>query len=152
MKPGKTSCILHGVYGRVGQLLLTHVILETGAHWSGIPLILLNGGDENSNLQPWGCMGEMITSSYLNYLDGIQVEPRFIKCKGRHTGMVIDWSDGFSRYPQEHKPLSLIALDDSRFCLLPNNYFTVSDKHFTSLDKTEELKQYHRGDKIYYEL
>ena len=44
MPSGSTNAILHGIYGHPGQLVLTHLLLETGAHWSGIPLILLNDG------------------------------------------------------------------------------------------------------------
>jgi hypothetical protein len=151
MPSGSTNAILHGIYGHPGQLVLTHLLLETGAHWSGIPLILLNDGDETSGLQPWGCMGEAITTSYLPFLDGQPAIPRKINVEGRHTGILIDWSDGYSRYPQEHKPLSLIKLIDNRFCLLPNNYFVLNDKHFVTSESKNEMSLYKRGEVVYFE-
>jgi hypothetical protein len=157
MPDGKTECILHGLYSRPGQKMLTHIILETGAHWTGIPLFALQTKPEidllyDSNiLEPWGGMGEEITTSYLKLLDGMKVELIKHKQLGRHTGTVIDWNDGFSRYPQEHKPLSLIELDNGQIALLPNNYFRVEDKHFTHKEKEQELKYYKRGEIVYYE-
>jgi 3-deoxy-7-phosphoheptulonate synthase len=67
------------------------------------------------------------------------------------TGIIIDWADGYSRYPQEHKPLNLIQLDSGQFALLPNNYVIYSDKHFVDEKARENLKHYKRGENIYWE-
>lgn len=156
MPPGTTPGILHGVYGKPGQLLLTHVLLESGAHWSGIPLIALTATGATGlprhfqdELQPWGCMGTEPIVSKLDYLEGLVVQPRFIDEPGRHTGLIIDWEGPFSKHPQEHKPLSLIQLQTGAFALLPNNYFIVSDKHFTK--ESELTKFYRRGEETYWE-
>ena len=74
-----------------------------------------------------------------------------IKESGRHTGIMIDWNDGFSKYPQEHKPLSLINLSNGQFALLPNNYFLLHDDHFVDPAAKENLKHYKRGDTVYWE-
>lgn len=150
MPTGETQAILHGVYGREGELLLTHLLLESGAHWSGIPLIFLNGGIDKSALQPWGCMGNDVEVSTLDYLEGLRVKPRFIQHEGRHTGIIIDWSGRFHTHPQEHKPLSLIKLDNENFALLPNNYFEIKDKHFTC-DEKQNTPFYKRGEETWYE-
>ena len=154
MPAGKTRALLHAVYGRPGEAVLTHLLLESGAHWSGIPLVLLTTGeavpDDASSRQPWGCMGTDIHACRVEYLDGLRVVPRTIGHSGRHTGILIDWDGPFSRVPQEHKPLSLIHLDDGGFALLPNNYFTVHDAHFTTGD-TRLCKMYKRGDRLYHE-
>jgi len=63
---------------------------------------------------------------------------------------MIDWKDGFSRYPQEHKPLILIELKNGQFGLYPNNFVTYQDKHFVENQSKENLKFYKRGDKIYW--
>jgi hypothetical protein len=156
MPNGMTQGILHGVYGRTGQMLLTHVLLETGAHWSGLPLHQLYHKKiekELPSLQPWGCMGKEPVSVLMPYLEGVTGTTLKDSLSFRHTGIVIDWNDGFSRYPQEHKPLSLIALEQGNFGLLPNNYFRVYDKHFTNeLENVDvSLKKYMRGQEVYWE-
>jgi len=156
MPCGFTQGILHGIYWRQGQLALTHVQLETGAHWSGLPLHVLRHKkiiDELDLIEPWGGMGKELTTNFFPYLEGLQGIVLKNNLKFRHTGILIDWNDGFSRYPQEHKPLFLIALEQGNFGLLPNNYFKLYDKHFT--DTLEEfdvnLKKYKRGEKVYWE-
>ena len=66
--------------------------------------------------------------------------------KGRHTGIMLDWADGFSRYPAEHKPLNMIELEGGQFALLPNNYCVFSDRHFIRTDKGKDLHRYRRND------
>ena len=156
MPEGTTRGLLHGIYGREGQALLTHVLLDTGANWSGIPLHLLRTEDavgpqlDQVILAPWGCMGRDIKVSQLEYLEGLPVELRLHPQRGRHTGIIVDWDDAFAKHPQEHKPLSLLIVDGGHFALLPNNYFIISDKHFTT-GKRELTKNYYRGSKVYYE-
>lgn len=91
-----------------------------------------------------------MTAFTLPYLEGLQVVGRDIG-KGRHTGILIDWNDGFSRYPQEHKPLSLIETMTGQYALLPNNYYTIEDKHFTTAGATLNRKHYRRGERVYWE-
>jgi hypothetical protein len=149
MPPGTTPAILHGVYGREGQLLLTHLLLETGAHWSGIPLIALGTGTPpypDTNRQPWGCMGSEPIVSHLPYLAGLKALTQ--RGGARHTGIIIDWKGAFAKWPQEHKPLSLLVDDDGGFLLLPNNYFSLHDAHFT---KGNPPKEYRRGETTWWE-
>ena len=165
MPAGTTRGIWHAIYARPGQIVLAHVLLETGAEWCGIPLHKLAhdpkafeptpfpGACEANDLQPWGAMGDHVEALHLAYLEGLSVigtsaERGF---GGRHTGIVIDWSDGFSRYPQEHKPLNLIERVDGRFILFPNNYCRFLDKHFTSCKRDADLAKYRRGEDVYWE-
>jgi len=152
MPNGSTKVLIHGVYGREGQHLLTHCLLESGAHWSGIPLIALSTREDDlstgSERQPWGCMGDDLNVSQLHYLKGLKVCCRL--GSGRHTGIIIDWTGPFASHPQEHKPLSLIHSADGGFWLLPNNYFTLEDKHFTTGDLSL-TKHYRRGETTWYE-
>jgi hypothetical protein len=86
------------------------------------------------------------------YLHGLACEVHApIAAPGRHTGLVVDWADGFSRYPQEHKPLNLVLLDAGQFALLPNNYLTYKDEHFVDPDARASLKHYRRGETVYWE-
>jgi hypothetical protein len=156
MPEGVTKGIWHGIHSREGQMLMCHVLLETGAHWSGIPLHALSTSDnffEPNEIAPWYAMGNNITATHLSYLEGLTSICRhnWAVRFGRHTGIMIDWSDGFSRYPQEHKPLNLIATDPGPFIIMPNNYVTLSDKHFTHSNKHEELKHYKRNEEVYWE-
>ena len=120
MPDGHTEAIWHGVFGRFNQVLSCHVLLESGAHWSGLPIQAIstkNNYSHSSNiLMPWATMGEEIDCIHFKYLEGIECETReVIKTPARHTGIIIDWKDGFSRYPQEHKPLNLIELENGQF-------------------------------------
>lgn len=153
MPEGTTSGIWHGVYGRSYQLLLGHVMLESGAHWSGVPLHAMSTTNDflytHQDLMPWKCMGEDMDVIQLNYLEGLVVETD--KGKGRHTGIIVDWKDGYSVYQQEHKPLNLITLESGQFTLLPNNYCTYQDKHFILEKHKANLKYYRRGEELYWE-
>lgn len=165
MPEGTTQGIWHGVYGREGQVLACHVLLQSGAHWSGLPVHALAwcagaAPGVAAELMPWGCMGAHVEVWHAEYLEGLPgaVRQRRAPDAGaeapitsplRHTGIVIDWADGFSRYPQEHKPLNLVALNTGRFALLPNNYMVLSDKHFTAEDI--RVKHYRRGETVYWE-
>ena len=153
MPEGTTPAIWHGVYGREYQLLLCHVMLESGAHWSGLPLHAISTTKDFSldhhTLMPWKCMGSDIDVVMFEYLEGLEVETR--AGKGRHTGVVVDWKDGYSRYQEEHKPLNLVKLDSGQFNLSPNNYCLHKDSHFTKESAKENLKLYRRGEELYWE-
>lgn len=155
MPVGVTKAIWHGIHGREGQVLMCHLLLETGAHWSGMPLHALSETEDftlcSNTLMPWGCMGKEISATKLSYLEGLSVHYFKENLFGRHTGILVDWIDGFSRYPQEHKPLSLITLEKGQFALVPNNYFLVSDSHFVNPQKKEEVKGYLRNESVFWE-
>ena len=179
MPAGTTPAIWHGVYARPYQTLYCHVLLESGAHWSGLPLHALSTTQDFSlareQLMPWGSMGEETEAWHAHYLEGlkcsvrapstagplpirIEVDEREVRVVylpqgvvGRHTGIIIDWSDGFSRYPQEHKPLNLVALDAGQFALLPNNHLTFEDAHFVEPKARENMKRYRRGETVYWD-
>jgi hypothetical protein len=151
MPEGVTKGIWHGVYCREYQVLSCHVFLESGAHWSGLPIHAISCTDdfrhEYEALMPWCGMGEEIEAVYMPFLEGLEVATQ----PGRHTGIIIDWKDGYSRYPAEHKPLSLIQLETGQFALLPNNYVTYKEKHFVNDAAKENLKHYRRGEEVYWE-
>tara|TARA_Y100001972_G_C7545933_1_gene274541 strand:+ start:64 stop:612 length:549 start_codon:yes stop_codon:yes gene_type:complete len=156
--PGKTYALWHGVHSRENQVLMAHVLLETGAHWSGLPLHAMSayGGPENwidkghDKLMPWGAMGPNIEAFHARYLEGLPVDCFRIEETGRHTGIIIDWSDGFDRYPQEHKPLNLVSLDSGQFALHPNNYCRFRDDHIIKRELFEQCRAYKRGEKLYW--
>lgn len=156
MPEGRTRGIWHGVYSRPGQMLMCHVLLESGAHWSGLPLHALTTGVEwaskPEDVMPWYSMGENVEAWGVSYLEGLVGRVRKHSREVRHTGIIVDWADGFSRYPQEHKPLNLVV--DSLtgcFFLLPNNHVVWSDKHFVNPDRSLDLSRYRRGEQVYWE-
>ena len=156
MPEGVTAGIWHGVYAREYQTLMCHVLLESGAHWSGMPLHALSTTTDFSmtreQLMPWASMGQETEVHFAKYLEGLQcaVHAPFTGV-GRHTGIMIDWSDGSSRYPSEHKPLNLIGLESGQFALLPNNFATYADKHFVNDSARKNLNNYKRGEEVYWE-
>ena len=154
--PGTTRGIWHAVFCREYQVLMAHVMLESGAHWSGLPLHALSTKNEFSHsfeeLMPWASMGEEIDITHLKYMEGLESKMfQPFESPGRHTGIMIDWKDGYSRYPAEHKPLNLLELECGQFALLPNNYITYNDKHFTEPERFGDLKHYRRGETVYWE-
>jgi hypothetical protein len=156
MPPGTTAAIWHGVYARPYQTLYCHVLLESGAHWSGLPLHAISTTQdfslEREQLMPWGSMGEETEAWHVHYLEGLKCNVHApIQAAGRHTGIIIDWADGFSRYPAEHKPLNLLALESGQFALVPNNYATYADAHFVDAKARENTKHYRRGETVYWE-
>ena len=156
MPEGSTRAVWHGIYCREYQTLSCHVLLESGAHWSGLPLHALSCTDnfrhEYDALMPWAGMGEEIEAVFMPFLEGLEATVlRPIKEDGRHTGLVIDWKDGYSRYPSEHKPLSLIQLNSGQYAALPNNYVIYKEKHFVQEAAKDHLKHYRRGEEVYWE-
>ena len=53
MPDGHTEGIWHGVFGRINQTLSCHVLLESGAHWSGLPIQAIS---RNASKRPGGAM------------------------------------------------------------------------------------------------
>lgn len=156
MPEGTTPAIWHAIYCREYQTLMAHVLLESGAHWSGLPLHAISTSNDFSwdrqQLMPWAAMGDCMETFHAKYLEGLEcLVQQPIASAGRHTGIIIDWVDGYSRYPSEHKPLNLLQLQNGQFALLPNNFVTYTDKHFTNDSAKENLKHYKRGDTVYWE-
>lgn len=149
---GTTKAIWHSIYGREYQLILCHILLESGAHWSGMPLHQISTTTDfsftHSQLMPWKCMGEDLDVVHIHYLEGLKTSVKNVS-DGRHTGVMVDWKDGYSRYQQEHKPLNLIHLDNGQFGLFPNNYCLFDDAHFTNKDLG--TTGYRRGEEIFWE-
>jgi hypothetical protein len=155
MPSGSTHAIWHSVYCRPNQVLMAHVLLESGANWTGLPIHAISAGVEfkftPEELMPWAAMGDDLDIFNVKYLEGLEcktIEP--MESKGRHLGIMIDWKDGFSRYPQEHKPLNVIQLENGQFAFLPNNFVVYSDQHFVSKNAQEYFKYYKRGEKVYW--
>jgi hypothetical protein len=156
MPPGLTRGIWHGIYAREHQTLMCHVFLESGANWSGLPIHALSTSDNfdfcRKDLMPWSAMGEDTQTWHSHYLSGLSCNVHSpFQGAGRHTGIIIDWADGYSRYPAEHKPLNLIELNSGQFALLPNNFATYNDSHFVDVAAKENLKFYKRNELVFWE-
>jgi hypothetical protein len=157
MPTGTTRAIWHGIYCREYQTLSCHVLLESGAHWSGLPLHALSAKQDFSlgrdALMPWCAMGEDMEAVHMPFLEGLEaIVMGPVSGSGRHTGIVVDWGDGYSRYPEEHKPLNLIGMGTGQFALLPNNYVVYNEKHFVDSRARENLRHYRRGETVYWEM
>ena len=161
VEKGYTRGIWWGVYSRLGQHVMTNILLETGANWTGLAIKDISLDEDAimplsiAPLHPWAAMGNDIYAFHAEYLEGLSVtDVRKNLWLGRHTGIVLDWSDGFSRYPAEHKPLNLIvSKEHNGFALLPNNFCKFTDKHFVvgGEHSASMMKQYRRGDQVYWE-
>jgi hypothetical protein len=155
MPSGYTPAIWHSVFCRSNQVLMCHVLLESGANWTGLPIHAISTKKAyeftSSELMPWSAMGEDLDVFNVKYLEGLECKTiESMESRGRHTGIIIDWKDGFSRYAQEHKPLNMIELENGQFAFLPNNFVVYDDKHFVCKNAQDNLKYYKRGEKIYW--
>jgi hypothetical protein len=78
---------------------MAHVLLESGAHWSGLPLHAMSNfhGPEEweekpwRDLCPWSAMGPDIQAWGSDYLEGLEVECFRNRMKGTHTGVTSDY-------------------------------------------------------------
>ena len=143
--PGVTRGLWHGVHSRLSQVVLCHVMLETGAYWSGLPLHALSATAQFTDAATacrWGAMGERISATNMPFLAGQQTTVG--TAVGRHTGILLDWLDGWATVPAEHKPLNLIALDAGPYVLAANNECRFHDEHLTDATLWDQPKQYRR--------
>lgn len=155
MPEGVTPGLWWGIHCRPGQALMCHVMLASGAHWSGIPIHKVGTAGQfargHCDLMPWAAMGEHVEAFHASYLEGMAVGIRRpFDDSGRHTGIMVDWADGFSRYPQEHKPLNLIETAGGQFALLPNNFVEFEDRHLVQQGLRDQLRLYRRGEVTYW--
>lgn len=151
-EPGTTRALWHGVHSRQGQVLMCHLMLETGAHWSGMPLHGISNTQsftDSATCCRWGAMGERLTVTLMPYLEGLLVE--FDEQRvGRHTGLLIDWVDGWAKVPAEHKPLNLIQSSAGWYGLVENNRCAFMDEHLVVEEKRGETKGYRRNTVAYW--
>lgn len=103
---------------------------------------------DHHSLMPWKVMGEDMDVIKFEHLEGLSVKTK--SGTGRHTGIIVDWKDGYSRYQEEHKPLNLVALSKGQFALQPNNYCFLKIVILLTVQK-EQTKLYKRGEDIYWE-
>jgi len=153
---GVTPGVLHGICARPGQVVLCHLLLETGAHWTGVPIHGISCKEivpaplPVGRIQPWGAMGSEINVTHLPYLEGLQVEVFKELWKGRSTGIIVDWDDGFTRHPDQHKALHLLEMETGHYCLQPNNYLKWRDPSFVDESKWPIAKNYRRGEEVWW--
>lgn len=151
---GVTRALWHGIHSQPGQVVMCHLMLETGAQWSGVPLHGISASRKfcsDDEACPWGAMGERLTVTLMPYLEGLSVECFGLGgvC-GRHTGLVVDWVDGFAKVSAEHKPLNLICLNDGPYTLLENNKCRFFDEHFIRPDIDPSKVGYKRNRETYW--
>lgn len=155
MPEGTTAGLWWGIHCRPGQALMCHVLLASGAQWAGIPFHRISTKTKftrgHVELMPWAAMGERLETFHAEYLEGVacHVFNPFDE-GGRHTGIYVDWSDGFSRYPQEHKPLNVIELESGQFALVPNNHVEFDDRHLVKQGLRDQLQLYRRSEDVYW--
>ncbi len=82
-------------------------------------------------LDPWGCLGERVTVTEHQYLKNYEVGTKLC-VSGRYL-MTFDWlpQGHLEEDPEQQKSMNLLALENGRFALLPNNKCLFLDAHFT---------------------
>jgi len=148
---GVTRALWHGIHSRPGQVVMCHLMLETGAHWSGMPLHGVSATTffmEPGEVCPWGAMGDRLTVTAMPYLEGLEV--KCDKQVGQHTGILVDWMDGWGKVPAEHKPLNLIETHEGPYLLVENNKCRFYDSHFIDDKVNVNEIGYKRGTQTYW--
>ena len=130
------DCIVHGARSRAGKVMTFHVHLESGAHYSLLPLHKLVWKQDVPDwslpdLQPWDCFSDHCQAIVFEYLREKRTYLIGKKVWG-HYILTFDWYDNaFSDYPPEFKQGHLIKLDNGLFGIYPNNYLLFQDKSYT---------------------
>lgn len=143
-EPGWTPCYLFAATPLLNRPLLFTLHTVHGAVYSRVPLShLAHEEPTGEHLEPWGSLGERMTVIQHAYLKDYWVRTKQGP-EGRYL-MTFDWlpQGHFEEDPEQQKSMNLLALENGRFALLPNNMCLFQDAHFTGL--SGEWPRYRRN-------
>lgn len=130
------DCVVHAIRSRSDKILSFHVHLESGAHYSLLPINKLIHKDdvepiEVDKLQMWDCFSDTPEVIVYDYFKFKKVYVLPLGIWGEYL-MTFDWqNNSFSDYPPEFKQGHLIKLDNGYYGMYPNNYLLFHHKTYT---------------------
>jgi hypothetical protein len=119
-----------------------HVLLESGALVLDLPLHALGHQDDAPTLElgevcAWDAFGADIELYEMPYLTGLTAS--LLDADHRPTELEgalwfgMDWlRNGWSQYPEQHKHLLVVAVDDGTLRALPQDRLLVHEASFTA--------------------
>lgn len=143
------DCVVHAARSRSGKIMTFHVHLESGAHYSLLPLHKLKWKDvtnplEPNDLQTWDCFSDDVEAIRFDYLQFKRVFLIPQKMWGEYV-LTFDWkNNAFSDYPPEFKQGHMIKLDNGQFGIYPNNYLLFEEKSYTGKLNVESVPRLQR--------
>lgn len=144
----ESDCIVHSARSRSGKIITFHVLLESGAHYSLLPLHLLwwkkGKRFKPQDICPWDCFSDDMEAIAYDHFKFKKVYVISLKIWGEYI-MSFDWNrNGFSDFTEEYKQGHLIKLDNGQYGMFPNNYLLWEDKTFTGDVLKNEIPKLHR--------
>lgn len=152
-KEGMEEAYAFAIQSYPGRALAFHVMLQSGAHYRGVPIHALaltedaplrNLGD----LQLWDCFTFHPTVHCYNYLREHEAvcHLRSGDMEGRYL-FTVDWlpdhsGPGFTHLPEQNKCGHVLALDDGNLCCLPTNRIAWMDGYFIGRKPSPKSRQY----------
>ena len=138
------DCVVHAVRSRSDKVLTFHVHLESGAHYSLLPINKLFHRKDRVNepvdrLQMWDCFSndpEVVVFEYFKFKK-VYVLP--LKIWGEYLMTFDCENNSFSDYPPEFKQGHLIKLDNGCYGLYPNNMLLFHHKTYTGELDVEKI-------------
>lgn len=131
-----SECIIFGAEAMPAYAMGFHILREDGVMYAQVPIhALCHEKDaplrEVGDLQAWDCFGYHLTVEQFEYLSQLKFTH-----KSGLTGEYICTFDfirnGFSNFPQQHKHLHFLMMDDGNFMLQPNTTLRAEDDSFTT--------------------
>ena len=140
-KDGMEEAYAFAIQSYPGRALAFHVMLQSGAHYRGVPIHAL-ALDKDAPLRPlgdlqlWDCFTfrpQVHCYNYLRdheavcYLRNRQMEGRYL--------FTVDWlpdhnGPGFTHLVEQNKCGHVLALDDGNLCCMPTNRIAWMDGYF----------------------
>lgn len=136
-----------------GRALAFHVMLQSGAHYRGVPIHALALHQtapvrKLGDLQLWDCFTFNPVVHCYNYLREHEAicHTRGGEQEGRYL-FTVDWlpdhnGPGFTHLPEQNKCGHVLALDDGNLCCLPTNRISWVDGYFIGRKPDPKAKQY----------
>jgi hypothetical protein len=132
-----SECIIFGAESMPGYAMGFHILREDGVMYAQVPIHALCHRqdaalkEQAGDLQAWDCFGFAMTVAQFDYLSQL----RFTHRSGLQGEYVCTFDfirNGFSNYPEQHKHLHLLMMDDGNYMLQPNTTLRAEDKSFTT--------------------
>ena len=146
-----------------GRAIAFHVMLQSGAHYRGIPLpaLTLNRSAakrDAGDLAFWDCFSSRPEVTVFDYLRDHECVAH-LPTKGRERGVylfTVDWlpdsaeRPGFILQPDQNKCGHMIALESGCIAMLPTNKIAWRDGYFIGSDPRPEGMGYRVQSEVYH--
>lgn len=140
-RTGFEEAYAFGIQSIPGRALGFHVMLQSGAHYRGVPIhaicTKMCGRLDLGDCQLWDCFSAKPVITVFSYLRDHEADCylRSSKVSGQYL-FTVDWlpdspeRPGWTLRPEQNKCAHVMALDDGNLCALPTNRIAWKDGYF----------------------